>query len=207
MALTRKFLKALGIEDEKVDQIIEAHTETVNGLKESLEQVQADAKALPGIQKELDTAKAALEAAKQDGWKDKHDKIKKEFDEYKAGITARETKAAKESAARSYYQGKGIIGKALEVAMRGSGAEIDALELGEDGKIKDTKALDSLVSGDFSGLVSTIAIHGASTATPPANTGGSISRSEIYKKDDKGRYVMSTAERQKAIAESMAKNE
>ena len=33
MALTRKFLKAMGIEDEKAEEIISAHVETVNGLK------------------------------------------------------------------------------------------------------------------------------------------------------------------------------
>ena len=32
MALTRKMLKAMGIEDEKIDQIIEAHTETTDPL-------------------------------------------------------------------------------------------------------------------------------------------------------------------------------
>ncbi len=36
MALTRKFLAALGIEDDKVDEIIQAHTETVNGLKDEI---------------------------------------------------------------------------------------------------------------------------------------------------------------------------
>jgi hypothetical protein len=34
MALTRKMLKAMGIEEEKIEQIIEAHAETVDGLKE-----------------------------------------------------------------------------------------------------------------------------------------------------------------------------
>ena len=34
MSLTRKFLSALGIEDDKVDEIISAHTDTVNALKE-----------------------------------------------------------------------------------------------------------------------------------------------------------------------------
>ena len=31
---------------------------------------------------------------------------------------------------------------------------------------------------------------------------GKLTKADIYKKDDKGRYVMSTAERQKAIAEN-----
>ncbi len=37
MALTRKFLKALEIEGDKADQIIEAHTETLDGLKASID--------------------------------------------------------------------------------------------------------------------------------------------------------------------------
>lgn len=171
MALTRKFLKAMGIEDEKIDQIIEAHTETVSGLKESLDRAEAAVKDLPGVQKELDAAKAELEAVKKDGWKDKHDALKKEFEDYKAGVTAKETKSAKEAAARAYYESKGITGKSLDIAMRGSGAEIEALEL-SDGKIKDAAALEALINGDFSGLVSTTTTKGADTPTPPANNGG-----------------------------------
>ncbi|MCI8623759.1 MAG: hypothetical protein HFG26_08865 [Provencibacterium sp.] len=173
MALTRKFLKAMGIEEEKIDQIIEAHTETVSGLKDSLDKAEAAAKDLPGVQKELDAARADLEAVKKDGWKDKHDTLKKEFEDYKKGVTAKEAKAAKEAAARAYYESKGITGKALEIAMRGSGAEIEALELAE-GKIKDAAALEALVKGDFSGLVSTTTTTGANTANPPANSGGGM---------------------------------
>ena len=33
MALTRKLLKGMGLTDEQVDTIIEAHTDTVDGLK------------------------------------------------------------------------------------------------------------------------------------------------------------------------------
>ncbi len=170
MALTKRMLKGMGLTDEQIDTIIEAHTDTVDGLKESLGKAQAEVNALSGVQKELETVKADLEAAKKDGWKDKHDKVKKEFDDYKASVTAKETKAAKESAVRAYYQSKNITGKALEIAMRGSTAEIEALEL-EDGKIKDTKALDALVAGDFSGLVSQTTTQGAPTPTPPPSDG------------------------------------
>ena len=37
MALTRKMLKAIGIEDEKIDQIIDEHAESVNALKTKLD--------------------------------------------------------------------------------------------------------------------------------------------------------------------------
>lgn len=150
--------------------------------------------------------KTALEENKQDpppAVKDtqEYKDLKKEYEDYKAGVSAKESKAAKEAAARAYYESKGITGKALDIAMRGSGSEIEALEL-EDGKIKDAAALDALVKGDFSGLVSTTTTTGANTATPPANTVGGMSRADIYKKDDKGRYLMSASERQKALMEN-----
>ena len=40
MALTRKSLAALGIEADKVEEIINAHVETVNGLKDEKEALQ-----------------------------------------------------------------------------------------------------------------------------------------------------------------------
>lgn len=206
MALTRKFLKAMGIEEEQVEQIIEAHIETVNGLQDSLAAAQADAKALPAVQKELDKAREDLQAASRDGWKDKHDKVKKELDEYKAGVAAKEQKAAKEAAARAYFQSKNITGKALEIAMRGSAQEVSALELA-DGKIKDPAPLDALVSGDFSGLVGQTRTEGAHTATPPASTGGTMTKADIYKRDGKGRYIMDATERQNALAKMMSENQ
>lgn len=210
MAFSIKQVKAklqeYGVPAENLDTAAEyfcsAHKTDLDAIKEQRDTYKSDAETLAKVQKELDD----LKAAQDDGWKDKHDALKKEFEDYKAGVTAKESKAAKEAAARAYYESKGITGKALDIAMRGSGAEIEALVL-EDGKIKDAAALEALVKGDFSGLVSTTTTTGANTATPPANTVGGMSREDIYKKDDKGRYVMSTAERQKAIAESMAKNE
>lgn len=140
--------------------------------------------------------KTALEENKPEPTPDvketpEYKKLEKDFKEYKDGVTAKETKAAKEAAARAYYQSKNITGKALEIAMRGSSAEIEALVL-EDGKIKDAKALDGLVTGTFSGLVGTTTTTGANTATPPAHTGGEtkpVSRAaELYNQYYESRY-------------------
>lgn len=215
MALTRKFLKAMGIEDEKIDQIIEAHSSTVDGLKDQIDTLKADAGSaeetktkLADLQKQLDKANADLEAAKNNGLQGKYDSLKKEFEDYKAGVTAKETKSAKEAAARAYYESKGITGKSLDIAMRGSSAEIEALELDGD-KIKDAAALDALVKGDFADLVSATTTKGANTDTPPANSVGGMTKADIYKKDDKGRYVMDATERQAALAKMLSeqKNE
>lgn len=198
MALTRRALKAMGIEDEKIDEIITMHTDTVDGLKDQVKTYKADAEKLPGVQKELDDLKAAGDG----GYKEKYEKERKDFNDFKASITAKETKAAKEKAVKAYYESKNITGDNLAIAMRGSGEEIDGVELDGD-KIKDTAALDALVNGAFAKLVYTTTTKGAHTATPPAGgSAGAMIKADIYKKDDHGRYVLSASERQKALMEN-----
>ena len=198
MALTRKLLKGMGLTDEQVDTIIEAHTDTVDGLKADVSKYKADAEKLPSVQKQLDD----LKAAGDNGYQEKYEKEHKAFEDFKANVMAKESKAAKEKAVRAYFESKNITGANLDLAMRGCGEEMAALELDGE-KIKDTKVLDALVNGTYKGLVSTTQTHGANPANPPANTGSAnLTKADIYKKDDKGRYVMSTAERQKALAEN-----
>lgn len=194
MAMTRKFLKAMGIEEEKIEQIIEAHTETVNALKEERDNYKKDATTLKDVQRELDE----LKAKGDDGWKEKHDKIKKEYDDYKNEVTAKESKAIKEKAVRAFYEEKGITGKNLEIAMRGSRTEIDGIEMDGD-KIKDTASLTALVEGDFSALVSTTTKKGVKTATPP---GGKTEPSAPKSKEEILK-IKDPVERQKAWAEKI----
>ena len=199
MALTRKSLKAMGLTDEQVDSIVEMHTETVDGLKDKLKTAEEKATQLDGVQKELD----ALKAKGGDDYKARAEKAEKALNDYKAEVAAKETRAAKEAAVRAYFEGKSITGGNLNIAMRGAKDEINSLELDDTGKIRDTSALDALVGGEYAALVVTTQTRGANTATPPAGNGGSkLTRADIYKKDEHGRYVMSTAERQKALAEN-----
>ena len=92
MSITRKLLKGMGLTDEQVDTIIEAHTETVDGLKADVSRYKADAGKLAGVQKELDDLKAAGDG----GYKSKYEKEHSDFEAFKSNITAKETKAAKE---------------------------------------------------------------------------------------------------------------
>ena len=198
MAMTRKSLKAMGLTDEQIDSIIEMHTETVDGLKDKLKTAEEKANKLDGVEKELND----LKANSGDDWKSKYEKEHTDFETYKKGVTEKETKAAKEKAVKAYFEGKNITGANLDIAMRGCRDEIGAIELDGD-KIKDTAALDALVNGTFAGLVVTKTVQGAQTANPPANNGGSkLTRADIYAKDEHERYKMSTAERQKALAEN-----
>ena len=127
MSLTRKMLKAMGIEEEKIDQIIEAHSETVDSLKADRDSYKEDAEKLKDVQKELD----------------------------------------------------------------------------ENGKLKGANDHIKAVREEWAEYVTTTTTTGAKTSTPPANTGGAkLTKAEIYAKDEHGRYKLSTAERQKALAEN-----
>lgn len=196
MALTRKMLKGMGITEEQADTIIEAHTETVDGLKDKLKTAQEKADKLDGVQKELDD----LKAEKGDDYKAKYEAEKKAFADYKAEQTAKETKAAKEAAAKAYFEGQKITGANLAIALRGAQTEIAGLELDSDGKIKDAATLEALVKGEFAGLVATSSSTGADPATPPANNPATAKTpEEIYAKDERGHYKLSSTERQEAL--------
>lgn len=193
MALSRTFLKGLGLTEEQVGAIVEANSESLDGIKAERDKYKAEAEKLPAVQKELD----ALKAKGSDGYEEKFKKLKKDFDDYKADVTAKETKAAREKAAKDYFEGKNITGANLSIAMRGARDEIGEIEFDDKGKIKDTSKLDALVKGEFASLVVTSSTRGASTITPPTNTGGGakMTKADILKIKDAG-------ERQAAIAEN-----
>ena len=154
----------MGLTDEQVDTIIEAHTDTVDGLKADVSKYKSDAEKLSIVEKELNDLKAMGDG----GYKEKYEKEHKDFEDYKADITAKESKAAKEKAVRAYFESKNITGANLDLAMRGCGEEMAALEMDGE-KIKDTKILDALVDGTYKGLVPTTQKKGANPANPPAN--------------------------------------
>ena len=200
MALTRKMLKGMGLTEEQADTIIEAHAETVDGLKDQLKTAKEKADKLDGVQKELDDLKAQGDG----GYKEKYEKEHKAFEDYKADVTKKESHATKEAAVKAYLESKHITGANLKIAMLAVAGKIDGMELDGE-KLKDTATLDELVKegGDLAGLVVKTETKGAQTANPPTNTGGgNLTKADIYKKDDRGRYVMSAAERQKALAEN-----
>jgi len=177
MALTRRSLKAMGIEDEKIDQIIEAHTETVNGLKTEIDRYKADAETLTDVQKQLEKAQADLEAGKKDSYKVKYEAIKKEFENFKADQAKRESRAAKESAYRAILKKAGISEKLLESVLRVS--DVDSVELDEKGQIKGASDLLKNVKNEWADFIVTTETHGADTPNPPANNADDKSKPNI----------------------------
>ena len=198
MALTRKFLTALGIEADKVDEIINAHVETVDGLKEQIDKYKADAEMLPGVQKELNELKEAQKKAGNDGsaFEVKYKAIKEEFQKYKADVEAKETKASKENAYRELLKSAGVNEKRIDAVLKVSADAIDKLELEEDGKVKGSDEIVKSIKTEWEDFIVKETKVGASTATPPNNTGGEkMSKDQILAIKDR-------SERQQAMLDN-----
>lgn len=175
MSLTRKALVAMGIDAEKIDQIIEMHTETVDALKgerdnalSEAKKYKADADKLVEVEKELSDMKAKQD--QPDVYKDKYDKLKSEYDAYKGEVSAKETKAAKTKAYREMLKEIGISEKRLDSVMKV--ADLDSIELDENGAIKDVDGLKKSAKNEWSDFIVSEGQKGAQTPTPPSNVGG-----------------------------------
>jgi len=153
MALTRKFLKALNVEDAAIDEIINAHTETMDAIKSERDSEKAKADKLEALQKEYDAYKEKVKT--EYVTKADFDKLTKEYSDYKSDISAKETKNAINGAVSAYLEGKNIKGNNLKLALMALESKMGGFELDDDRKLKDTKALDDLIAGDFKDLVST----------------------------------------------------
>lgn len=188
-ATIRNLAKESGVEIPKEfeDALVSEHLTARNAYAD--EQVKAELEKQP--------------AAKAENVKDSEEykALKADFDKYKAEVTEKETKAAKEAAYRAILKDANLSEKGIEKAIKY--AEWDKIELGEDGKLKGANDHIKAAREEWAEYVTTTTTTGARTSTPPANNGGSkLTKAEIYARDEHGRYKLSTAERQKALAEN-----
>lgn len=181
--LTRKMLKAMSIESDAIDQIIEAHTETVDALKEQRDGYKADADKAKGLSDELAKVKKQLDEAMKDDSADELrkqndeqaselEKLRKqnaelqgEFDKYKSEVEANDSKRKKSDAYKELLEKAGVApkyaGKVLKVT------NLDSIELEEDGSIKDSdKAMEGIKS-EWSEFIAKKETKGADPETPP----------------------------------------
>lgn len=194
MSLTRKFLSAMGIEEDKVDEIIKAHTETVDALKKQRDTYKEDADKLPAVQKELNGLKADAEKNGENKYKVKYDALKEDFDKYKKEQEEKESHAKKENAYKELLQESGVSEKRIAAVLKVS--NVDEIKLDENGKAKEADKLKESIKEEWADFIVKEDQQGANTATPPNGSG------KVYKSKDEVMAIKDTAERQQAIAEN-----
>lgn len=160
MSITRKFLKALGIEDDKADQIIEAHTEVANGLKADLERYKTDAEKLAEVQAELD----ALKATKDSDLQDQYDQLKIELENEKAG----RKKDRQEAAIRQELTAMGAQDVDYLLYKLGDTSEL----FDEEDHLKDKDAFAEKAKADYPNQFKAEPAKSKGTPPPPAGDRG-----------------------------------
>lgn len=198
MALTRKLLKSFGLEESVIDSIIEAHTESTDALKKQRDDALAEANKAADLTRQLNEANDKLAKAGDAA------RIQKELDDYKAEVAAEKTAADKRTAMRELLKNKVGIQRESALDLILAAEKLDGYELDENGQFRDAAGIESAMKQKHADWIGQIDTKGVPTITPPAGgSAGKMTREEIYRKDDRGRYVLSTAERQKALVESM----
>ena len=175
MALTRKMLQAMGIEAEKIDQIIEAHTETTTGLKEELTKAEQAKNDLQSVTKERDGFKKQVdELTKASG---DVATVKKEFDDYKATVEGEKSNKAKLNAVIAALNEKGIVKAAAVLAKT---IDLSALTV-EGEKVAGVNELITPLVTENAWAVETTETHGVPPVTPPSGNPKTYTREEISK--------------------------
>lgn len=164
MALTRSYLKGMGITDEQVDAIIETHTEVTDALKRQRDSYKADAEKLPEVQKELNDLKAG-----GDDWKTKYEKEHSDFEAFKTAQKAKETLANKSEAYKALLAEAKVSEKAHKMILKGT--DFADLELDETGKFKDADKLMETIKAEYADFITETQTNGAGTHNPPGNNG------------------------------------
>ena len=172
MAITRKMLKAMGIEEEKIDQIIEAHTEVTDALKAERDKYKGEAENATSLQKKLDEANETIKNGTSDEYKVKYDALKEEFTSYKNDVEAKETKKTKTAAYEQLLKDAGISDKRINAVLKVS--NVDNIEFNEDGTVKGADAMIEAIKNEWSDFIQAPGLQGSNPANPPQNNNSNI---------------------------------
>ena len=196
MALKRSFLTAMGIEADKVDEIINAHMETVEGLKAERDSLKEKADKYDAEKKKAeDLAQKVKDLEGKDDYKEKYDALKGEFDSYKSNIENEKTTASKTKAYKDMLKEVGISEKRIDSIIKVS--DLSGIKIAEDVTIEGVEDLKKKAADEWADFIEKSATKGADVKKPPVNAGtGAKTKEDIMN-------IKDATERQAAIAENL----
>lgn len=188
MALTRAFLKGMNLTDEQVSAIIEAHTESIDGIKADRDKYKAEAKEVADLKEKLKGFEGA------DDWQKKFTDEHKAFEDYKKDIANKEKLATVQTAYKALLKESGVDEKRIDSIIKVT--DFNDMKLGEDGKFEKLEELTKKIKEDWSGFIVEKRTEGADVKNPPASKGATkMTKEQIMS-------IKDGAERRKAIAEN-----
>lgn len=190
MALTRSFLRGLGLEDNQVTAIIEAHTDTVSGLKDEAAATQKK------LEDQVDALNKEVESAKSGSgdWETKYNELHDQFETYKTDQANKATRDAKESAYKALLKAAGVSEKRIDSVLKVT--DLETVTLNKDGSVRDADKLTESIKEEWSDFIVTTQQAGAQVSTPPGNGKNAMTKAEIMQ-------IKDTQKRQQAIADNI----
>lgn len=164
MAFTRKFLLALKVPEEAIDEIISAHTDVTDGLIADRDKYKKDADLLPDVQKQLDDMKRAG----TDGFKDKYESEHAAFEKFKGDVEAEKANSEKSALYTGLLKKLGVDEKRIPAILKVTDL---AKVVVKDGNIDKSDELEKSIKSEWSGFIVDNKASGASVENPPAGGG------------------------------------
>lgn len=201
MALKRDMLKAMGLTDEQVNAIIDAHVETVDGLKATIDSLKNSTPA-PDTGAKANAAKNRDDDSDGNGddegkgrknWRKEAESIKADFERYRQEQETKEQAAKVKAAYRDLLKDAKIDPDLIDTILRAT--DTSGMELDDDGKLKDPDKLTEGIKSTWGKFIVTEGKKGAKVP-PNQGNGGTASKSieEIMKIEDTNARVQAIAE-------------
>lgn len=179
MALTRKFLKALGLEDNQIEGIIGEHLETVNGLKGERDDLQEQLEAAKQEPKPKGKhADPKPNEPGEDPYKEQLAAEKKAFADYKAQVEAEKAEQQKRGLYRDLLEKAGIDSKRIGSVLKVS--DLTKVTV-KDGAIEGADDLVKGIQKDWADFIPKITTKGATVAKPPSTDTNAVTKEQFAK--------------------------
>ena len=188
MALTRNYLKSMGLTEEQVNAIIENHTDSIDGLKAELATARAAAETVEALTKERDELKDKLSKAGDAA------KVQAEFDAYRQQVETEKANAAKSEAVRKALKASGVQREEFLDLLMGK-VELDKVEMDGDA-VKDEASFVAPFKASYAGCFASESEQGTKLQNPPSGGGTRMTKEQIAKIENRD-------ERRAAIAANL----
>ena len=169
MAFTRKYLASLGLENDKIDAIIEAHTEVTDALKADITKYKTEADKIPDLEKQVEEAKQ--DKANADKFKADFEAEKAAHDKLKSDNAAQAETAKKTAALKKLLKDSGYHEKGLDKIVKYT--DLNSLELDENGNFKNAEKITADIESEWGEYKGKTEKFEHVPDNPPNNGGGS----------------------------------
>ena len=159
----RSFLKSLGLDDDHIQAVMDAHLDVVNEITADRDKYKTEAGKIPDLQKQLEDAQ---KAGKDDSGKD----YKQLYDDLVASNAAEKARAAKATGYKSLLKAAGVAEKFWPLILKANTADIDKIELDGE-KVKGEEDLVKGLKESLKSYISETHEENPNVDTPP-NGGG-----------------------------------